>query len=202
MLDILFEDNDLIAVNKPAGLLSVPGKGSEKYDSVESRARQYVAGAVAIHRLDMATSGLMLLAKHKESERFYKIAFEKRLIKKTYIALCEGRIAQESGMIDAPLIVDWPNRPKQKVCFETGKPSLTHYQVLGFERGHTRVALFPHTGRSHQLRLHLAYIGHPILGDEFYHPAPAHPRLYLHAQQLVLENPKGEIQILEAPMPF
>lgn len=204
-LDILYEDDDLLVVNKPAGLLSVPGRGDDKLDSIEHRARLYRPGAVAVHRLDQATSGLMMLACHKAAERFYKQAFAERKIGKTYQAICHGHLPEDSGDIDLPLITDWPNRPRQKICFESGKPSLTHYQVLArLENGRSRVLLVPHTGRSHQLRLHLAGISHPIVGDHFYaYPADLQePRLLLHAHTLHLSDRHHKTLALEAPLPF
>ncbi|MDO5090587.1 MAG: pseudouridine synthase [Cardiobacteriaceae bacterium] len=204
-LDIIHEDDDLLVVNKPAGLLSVPGRGDDKLDSIEHRARLYRPGAVAVHRLDQATSGLMMLACHKPAERFYKQAFAERQIGKSYQAICHGHLARDSGDIDLPLITDWPNRPKQKICFDTGKPSLTHYQVLErLANGTTRVRLVPHTGRSHQLRLHLAGIGHPIVGDHFYaYPADLQePRLLLHAHTLQLSDRHHKTLAFTAPLPF
>lgn len=204
-LDILYEDNDLLVVNKPAGLLSVPGRGEDKTDSIEYRARQYDPHAVAVHRLDQATSGLMMLSRHKAAERFYKQAFAERKVAKSYQAICHGHLEQDQGEIDLPLITDWPNRPKQKICFETGKASLTHYEVLArLENHRSRVRLVPHTGRSHQLRLHLAGIGHPIVGDHFYaYPADLdEPRLLLHAHTLRLSDRHNKTLAFEAPLPF
>lgn len=204
-LDILYEDDDLLVINKPAGLLSVPGRGEDKRDSIEHRARLYRAGAVAIHRLDQATSGLMMLACHKMAERFYKQAFAARTVSKSYQAICHGHLVRDSGTIDFPLITDWLRRPKQKICHKTGKPSLTHYHVLErFADGRSRVLLIPHTGRSHQLRLHLSAIGHPIVGDHFYaYPEDwREPRLLLHAHTLQLSDRHNKTLDFEAPLPF
>ena len=204
-LDILYEDDDLLVVNKPPGLLSVPGRGADKIDSIEYRAGLYSPGAVAVHRLDQATSGLMMLSRHKEAERFYKQAFAARQVQKSYQAICHGHLQPETGDIELPLITDWPNRPKQKICFDSGKASLTHYQVLDYpDATHTRVQLVPHTGRSHQLRLHLAGIGHPIVGDHFYaYPADLQePRLLLHAHTLQLSDRHNKTLAFSAPLPF
>lgn len=204
-IDILYEDADLLVVNKPAGLLSVPGRGEDKRDSIEYRARQYDPHAVAVHRLDQATSGLMMLSRHKAAERYYKQSFAERQVQKSYQAVCHGHLDADHGSIDLPLTTDWPNRPKQKICFDTGKPSLTHYEVLArLPEGRTRVRLIPHTGRSHQLRLHLAGIGHPIVGDHFYAYLEdlQEPRLLLHAHTLELSDRHNNPLAFEAPLPF
>lgn len=201
-LELVYEDADLFAVNKPAGLLSVPGKGAEKFASAQSYCQEVCVGAVAVHRLDMATSGLLLIAKHKEAERYYKGLFEQRRVAKVYHALVEGEIQPARGLMDYPLIVDWERRPRQKVCYETGKAALTHYELLGYENGRSRLALYPHTGRSHQLRVHLATRGHPIIGDEFYNETHPGPRLLLHAHQLDLPRRDGQQLRLVCPTPF
>ena len=201
-LELIYEDGDIFAVNKPAGLLSVPGRGADKFASVQSYCQEICVGAMAIHRLDMATSGVLLVAKHKEAERFYKMQFEQRTVEKVYEALVRGHLTPPAGLMDFPLIVDWERRPMQKVCYETGRPALTRYQLLGHEGDDSRVALYPHTGRSHQLRVHLAHLGFPILGDEFYNPTDARPRLMLHARRLEVRRPDGEQLILISPTPF
>lgn len=204
-LDVLYQDSDLVVVNKPSGLLSVPGRGEDKFDSVETRVRQQFAlGARAIHRLDMATSGILLIAKHKDAERHYKIQFEQRLVEKTYYAITSGIIAPIQGSMDWPLIADWENRPRQIVCAIRGKPALTHYQVVQTDIAHaqTLVRLTPITGRSHQLRVHLATLGHPIIGDDLYHPNPADVALRLHASNLKIPKPDGEYLMVQAPLPF
>lgn len=203
-MDIIFEDADIVVVNKPAGLLSVPGRGEDKQDSVEWRIKQIHPGAMAAHRLDMATSGVLLVAKHKDAERYYKQCFAQRQTEKTYQALCHGRIAAASGEIDLPLRCDWERRPRQMVCYEQGKTALTRYEVLAYESGNSRVALFPFTGRSHQLRVHLAAIGHPIIGDNLYsYPQDADlPRLLLHAQALAITDRHGKARRFYAPVPF
>lgn len=183
-----------MVVNKASGLLSVPGRAPENKDSVMTRIQADFPTAESVHRLDMATSGVIVVALTKAAERELKRQFREREPKKSYIARVWGHLAQDEGLIDLPLICDWPNRPKQKVCYETGKPSQTLYQVLSRDAdGSTRVKLSPITGRSHQLRVHMLAIGHPILGDGFY----AHPeakamasRLQLHAQELCITHPE------------
>lgn len=183
-----------MVVNKASGLLSVPGRAPENKDSVMTRIQADFPTAESVHRLDMATSGVIVVALTKAAERELKRQFREREPKKYYIARVWGHLAQDEGLIDLPLICDWPNRPKQKVCYETGKPSQTLYQVLSRDAdGSTRVKLSPITGRSHQLRVHMLAIGHPILGDGFY----AHPeakamasRLQLHAQELCITHPE------------
>ncbi|EIT03892.1 RNA pseudouridylate synthase family protein [Yersinia pestis PY-90] len=183
-----------MVVNKPSGLLSVPGRAPENKDSVMTRVQNDFPTAESVHRLDMATSGVIVVALTKAAERELKRQFREREPKKTYIARVWGHLAQDEGLIDLPLICDWPNRPKQKVCYETGKSAQTEYQVISRDDdGSTRVKLSPITGRSHQLRVHMLAMGHPILGDGFY----AHPeakamasRLQLHAQQLCITHPE------------
>ena len=198
--------DDIVAVDKPAGLLSVPGRGAEKADSAQSRIAAVCPGAVAIHRLDMCTSGLILIAKHKDAERHYKRQFEQRLVNKTYYAIVHGCPEPQTGSIELPLIADWPNRPRQKVCRETGKPALTHYQVISSANGRSRIRLVPHTGRSHQLRVHMDHCGHVIIGDPIYAEGVAltiTPRLNLHAQQLRLKHPVlGAWMDWESSVPF
>lgn len=192
-LHVLYQDQHLIVLNKPSGLLSVPGRAPEHHDSIMSRVQAEVPQAESVHRLDMATSGVIAVALTKATERELKRQFREREPKKSYIARVWGWMAQDEGVIDLPLICDWPNRPKQKVCYQEGKPAQTAYQVLTRDDdGTTRVKLMPITGRSHQLRVHLLALGHPILGDDFY----AHPdakamadRLLLHAQELCITHP-------------
>lgn len=192
-LHVLYQDQHIIVVNKPSGLLSVPGRAPEHHDSTMSRIQRDFPHAESVHRLDMATSGVIAVALTKAAERELKRQFREREPKKSYIARVWGWLEHDEGVIDLPLICDWPNRPKQKVCFEEGKPAQTQYQVLAREAdGTTRVKLMPITGRSHQLRVHLLALGHPILGDGFY----AHPeanalaaRLLLHAQELAITHP-------------
>lgn len=207
-LKIVHQDEALIVLDKPSGLLSVPGRGPAHADSLASRVQAEFPDARIVHRLDMATSGLIVLARGAAMERALSIAFQKRQVEKLYVAVVAGQIAEDSGEIDLPLITDWPNRPRQKVDFELGKPSLTGFEVLARDaaRSTSRVALTPHTGRSHQLRVHLLAIGHPILGDDLYGAEAsrtAAPRLLLHATALALPHPQsGAMLRLESPPDF
>lgn len=192
-LQILYQDDALVVFNKPSGLLSVPGKAPEHKDSLEYRARLVWPGIRLVHRLDMATSGIVVMALSADSQRELNWQFQQRSTRKHYIARVAGQVSADFGSINLPLICDWPNRPKQKICYTHGKPSLTHYQVL--ERDHTgsRLKLIPVTGRSHQLRVHLQWLGHPILGDKFYATGVANDtatRLQLHAEQLTIQHPQ------------
>ncbi|HIE6129669.1 TPA: bifunctional tRNA pseudouridine(32) synthase/23S rRNA pseudouridine(746) synthase RluA [Proteus mirabilis] len=191
-LHVLYQDEHIIVVNKPSGLLSVPGKAVEHHDSIMSRIKADFPDAESVHRLDMATSGVMVVALNKAAERELKRQFREREPKKNYIARVWGKLEKPQGLVDLPLICDWPNRPKQKVCYETGKSAQTFYEVLEYEENATRVKLSPITGRSHQLRVHMLALGHPILGDRFYaHPQARAlaPRLQLHAQELFITHP-------------
>lgn len=193
-VDIVFEDEHILAVNKPSGLLSVPGRAPEHYDSMWSRLQETHPDIQVVHRLDMSTSGLMVLAKNKHAESALKKQFQFRLTHKVYYARVWGHVEQEEGVIELPLICDWPNRPKQKVCFDDGKPSKTLFQVAKREDKTTIVRLLPVTGRSHQLRVHMQALGHPIVGDEFYSEGEAYEfsdRLELHAAELSFYHPRS-----------
>ena len=192
-LDVVHEDSHLLILNKPSGLLSVPGKGPELADCLLSRAQAVFPETLLVHRLDRDTSGLMVFARTPHAQRHLGLQFEKRMVKKTYIARVWGVPTDKSGEIDLPLIVDWPNRPKQKVCFETGKSAQTSWRLLKSDGTTSRLRLTPKTGRSHQLRVHCLEMGHPILGDPFYAEGPARDfdRLMLHAEELRLKNPEG-----------
>jgi tRNA pseudouridine32 synthase / 23S rRNA pseudouridine746 synthase len=205
-LEIVYQDNDLVVLNKPSGLLSVPGKAKEHADSLQSRVQRVFPSATVVHRLDMATSGLMVMALNKAAHRHISKQFELRQTSKTYQAIVFGQVSQSQGEVDLPLICDWPNRPKQMVDFERGKKALTKWQVLTTYQHTTRVELRPVTGRSHQLRVHMLSLNHPIIGDRLYaHPEALAlaPRLNLHAQTLAFKHPLTE-QALEfnAPVPF
>jgi len=211
MPEFLFQDEHLLIVNKPAGLLSVPGRGEDKQDCLSARIQEIFPDALVVHRLDMATSGLIVFARGEAMQRELSRMFREREVTKRYVALVEGALENVVGEIDLPLIVDWPNRPRSKVDYELGKPSLTRYRLLGLESlssraeigasfdtasptqdernlAVSRVELEPITGRTHQLRLHLASIGHPIIGDTLYDGRIAE-RLMLHATRLVFNHP-------------
>lgn len=218
-LDVVYADACCLVVNKPAGLLSVPGRGESKTDCMISRVRQQFPDAIIVHRLDMATSGLLLLARGKAHERTLSLAFQQRRVHKRYEAVAAGKLAAPAGEIDLPLSPDWENRPLQKVDMQGGKASKTRFEVLawypaGDAAGQpwsaggpcSRVRLEPVTGRSHQLRLHMQALGHPLLGDEFYAP-PAivarAPRLLLHACWLDFPHPlTGERLEVSRAAPF
>ena len=191
-LHILYQDEHIIVVNKPSGLLSVPGRLPEHNDSIMTRIQRDFPGAESVHRLDMSTSGVMVVALTKAAERELKRQFREREPSKTYIAQVWGQLLPDEGLVDLPLICDWPNRPKQKVCFETGKAAQTEWEVLERDAVSCRVQLKPITGRSHQLRVHMLAMGHPILGDNFYASPEAKAlasRLLLHAERLTITHP-------------
>ena len=201
-LSVAYLDDHLIVAEKPSGLLSVPGRALENQDCVVSRLQVGHPDALTVHRLDMVTSGLLLHARGKAMQVALSGLFERRQVHKRYIALVEGEMADEAGEIDLPLRCDWDNRPRQMVDFELGKRALTRWRLLGREAGRSRVELEPVTGRSHQLRLHLASIGHPIVGDVMYGAAPA-ARVCLHAAELGFVHPAtGETLHLVSPAPF
>ncbi|USE37092.1 pseudouridine synthase [Endozoicomonas sp. SCSIO W0465] len=197
----LYRDECIVVVNKPAGLLSVPGKPPNHEDSALSRLQKINPETRVVHRLDMSTSGLMVFALDADSHRALSRQFQNRTVTKAYIADVWGKLAEAEGKVELPLRCDWPNRPKQMVDHELGKPSLTFFQVIDNQKPTSdRVLLEPVTGRSHQLRVHLAELGHPILGCEFYaHFAAqqASQRLNLHATNLGFAHP-----ITGAPMAF
>jgi tRNA pseudouridine32 synthase/23S rRNA pseudouridine746 synthase len=196
-------DEALLVADKPAGLLAVPGRGEDKQDCLSARIQREFPDALIVHRLDMATSGLILFARGAEMQRKLSLLFQDRLVSKRYVAVVAGRVEPEAGEVNLPLIADWPNRPLQKVDTEQGKSSLTRYRVLGRDSDTTRVELEPVTGRTHQLRVHMAAIGHPILGDAFYGDAASAPRLLLHACSLDLVHPlSGEPLSIASQVPF
>jgi len=207
-LDIRYVDADLLVVDKPSGLLSVPGRGPGMDDHLASRVQACYPEALTVHRLDMDTSGLLVMARNAEVHRALGRLFELRQVDKEYIAVVAGHVLGSPRRIDLPLITDWPKRPRQMVDFVQGKAALTHLDVLSYDASSdtTRVRLTPETGRSHQLRVHLQSIGHPILGDDLYAP-PAilaqAPRLMLHAAMLAFRHPvTGEWLIVKSDPPF
>ena len=206
-LDLVYRDDYIAVVNKPSGLLSVPGNQPQYYDSAMSRVKEKYGFCEPAHRLDMATSGILLFALSKAADRELKRQFREREPKKYYQALVWGHVEQDHGVVELPLICDWENRPRQKICFERGKRAVTFYDVLQrYPNNTTRVKLTPITGRSHQLRLHMLALGHPILGDKFYaHPQAKalSPRLCLHAESLQIQHPiTGETMEFIAPVGF
>jgi tRNA pseudouridine32 synthase/23S rRNA pseudouridine746 synthase len=192
-LAIIHVDNEIIVVDKPAGLLSVPGRGEGMDDCLASRVQARFPDALIAHRLDMSTSGLLVLARGAEMHSRLSRFFRERQIDKRYVAVVYGLMADDAGEVELPLICDWPNRPRQKVDFEIGKPSLTRFRVVSRDpaTNTTRVELEPVTGRSHQLRVHMASLGHPILGDDLYggEATALADRLLLHAMDLGLFHP-------------
>ncbi|NDR58600.1 RluA family pseudouridine synthase [Aliiruegeria sabulilitoris] len=202
---ILHRDENLLLVNKPAGLLSVPGKGAELADCLLARLERDYPGTLLVHRLDRDTSGVMVFAMNRMAQRHLGLQFERRHTSKRYVARVSGIVEAEAGLLDLPLNSDWPNRPKQMVDFENGKPARTHWRVLEREAAATRVELRPETGRSHQLRVHMVALGHPILGDPLYAEGDAQRagRLMLHAEGLTLRNPDGGGHLtFRAQVPF
>jgi len=205
-LEVIYQDNDLVVLNKTSGLLTVPGRLAEHKDCLQNRVQRILPTATVVHRLDMATSGILLMALNKPAHVDISRQFEKRQTEKSYIARVYGLLKHETGSIEAPLICDWPNRPKQKVDHEHGKKSLTHYRVISYGDNSTLIELTPVTGRSHQLRVHMLSIGHPILGDRLYAHDEAltvSPRLQLHAKVLTVSHPVTKERLtFQAPCPF
>ncbi|MDG2392352.1 MAG: pseudouridine synthase [Thalassotalea sp.] len=205
-LDILYLDNDIVVVNKPSGLLTVTGRLPEHQDCLQTRVNRVLPTATIVHRLDMATSGVLIMALNKPSHVAISRQFQLRQTEKYYIARVFGQVKELQGEINSPLISDWPNRPKQMVCFDTGKQALTNYKVLSTDETSTLVELKPITGRSHQLRVHMLELGHPILGDRLYAHDEAlamSPRLKLHAKFHGIFHPtSGEEIEFEVDCPF
>lgn len=208
-LEVLHVEPAFVVLAKPPGLLSEPGRGPDKRDSLLIRAQAVYPDARIVHRLDMMTSGVIVLARETLAHASLSEAFREREVDKRYEALVHGRPANDEGEIDLPLVVDWPNRPRQIVCHDTGKPSLTHYRVVGETHVDgvgtlARIALAPVTGRTHQLRVHLASLGCPIAGDPFYGIAgDTAPRMMLHACRLAFAHPlTGEPLVFESAVPF
>ena len=204
-LDVIHQDHELLLVNKPSGLLSVPGRGPLLADCLISRIQADYPTALLVHRLDRDTSGVMVFALSPHAQRHLGLQFEKRQTQKTYVARVWGQMLTQSGTVDLPIIVDWPNRPRQMICHETGRAAQTDWHVIKSGPQETRVKLSPKTGRSHQLRVHMLALGHPILGDPFYGKpeSQAAPRLMLHSHRLRLRHPDGgEMMDFRAKIPF
>ncbi len=203
--EVIHADHEILVVSKPAGLLSVPGRGEDKADCAIERLRGAFPNILLVHRLDQDTSGVMIFGLTPHAQRNLSKQFEDRKTKKAYVARVAGRLEPKTGRVDLPLIVDWPNRPRQKVDYAEGKPALTEWRVIRAGDDETRVRLFPLTGRSHQLRVHMAETGHAILGDPLYAAGAAaeFPRLMLHAESLRIKHPDSGVQMtFTAPVPF
>jgi tRNA pseudouridine32 synthase / 23S rRNA pseudouridine746 synthase len=196
-LHLLYDDAQILAVNKPEGLLSVPGRGEHLADCLISRIQMVFPEALVVHRLDRDTSGVMVFALTPFAQRNLSMQFEQRQTRKTYIARLSGKLEPKTGTVDLPLIVDWENRPRQMVCHETGKQAMTDWRVQRYEPEATRVRLMPKTGRTHQLRVHMLALGHPILGDPLYATGEAadHPRMMLHSEELRIKHPDSGVSL-------
>lgn len=202
-LALIHVDAHLVVIDKPSGLLSVPAKPPGSQDCAEARLRAIFAEILLVHRLDRDTSGVMLFARTRLAQRHLGWQFERRQVHKRYVARVAGRVAGETGQIDLPLICDWPNRPRQMVCHERGKPAETAWRVARREADATRLDLAPRTGRSHQLRVHCAALGHPILGDPLYGESASADRLQLHAAEIGFRHPDGGAPVVfRSPAPF
>lgn len=205
---LLYQDQHLLVVNKPAMLLTVPGRHPANFDCLVTRVQQQFPTAQVVHRLDYDTSGLVILPLTKSALSHISKQFQARTVKKNYQALVQGKVSTDSGSIDAPIVADAERRPLYKICHKDGKASLTHYQTISYDErlDLSRLALSPVTGRSHQLRVHLLSIGHPIIGDTLYGDAEniaLSPRLCLHAATIVFSHPEtGQSLKFDAPAPF
>lgn len=202
---ILHADHEILVVNKPSGLLSVPGRGEDRADCLIARLRGAFPTVLLVHRLDLDTSGVMIFGLTPHAQRHLARQFEERVVKKTYVARLHGRLEPKEGRVDLPLIVDWPNRPRQMVDHENGRAAQTDWRVIRHAEHETRVRLMPVTGRSHQLRVHMLSLGHPILGDPLYAEGEAadFPRLMLHAESLRIRHPdSGVMMSFQVPAPF
>ncbi|GLQ09094.1 RNA pseudouridine synthase [Devosia yakushimensis] len=205
-LNVLYQDGDILVLDKQSGLLTVPGKDPSLWDCVEYRARQTWPTAGIVHRLDKDTSGVLVMALNKRAHGRIGSQFEHRKTTKSYVARVAGLIEADSGLVDLPLATDWDNKPRQRVDYEHGRAAQTEWAVMEREADVTRVRLHPLTGRTHQLRVHMKAIGHVILGDAFYGDSAtfaAAPRLQLHAAELGFTHPtSGEFMVFTAPTPF
>lgn len=205
-LGVLFEDNSVLAVDKPEGLLTVPGKRPDLADCLLARVRSQYKDALLVHRLDLSTSGVVVFARTRSAQRNIGLQFERRHAEKIYHARVHGIVASPAGKIEFPLAADWPNRPLQKVDFADGRPAVTEWEVLKVEQEASRLKLIPKTGRSHQLRVHMKEIGHPIIGDPLYGLSESGitaDRLQLHAHSLRIRHPENGNEIaFTSPCPF
>lgn len=202
---ILHRDKDLLVLDKPSGLLSVPARHPALADSLATRVKQEFPQALMIHRLDKDTSGVVLMSLNRKAHAAVAAQFEARTAKKSYVAEVWGRVDGEEGLVDLPLAIDPDNKPRHRVDHEHGKPAQTRWRVLGYGENTTRLRLYPLTGRTHQLRVHMKAMGHVIVGDEFYAHGPAlaaASRLLLHAERLSFRHPDGADVTFTAPVPF
>lgn len=190
-LELIYADESLLIANKPAGLLAVPGRGTDKQDSLSTRLKLEFPDVLVVHRLDMATSGLMVFARGADMQRLLSQMFRERAVEKRYVAVIAGKLDSDAGEVDLPIVADWPNRPLRKIDSDSGKPSLTRYRLLAYAAATdtSRVELVPVSGRTHQLRVHMMAIGHPILGDALYGKADSATYLLLHARSLSFAHP-------------
>ena len=201
---LIHHDDQILVVDKPEGLLSVPGRGEDRADCLIARLRRAFPTVLLVHRLDLDTSGVMVFALTPHAQRHLGRQFEARQVRKSYVARLWGRLEPRTGTVDQPLMVDWPNRPRQMIHPE-GRPAQTGWRVIRASAAETRVRLNPLTGRSHQLRVHMAHLGHPILGDPLYASGAAadFPRLMLHAETLRLRHPETNVTMtFSAEVPF
>ncbi len=203
MLEFVYQDDSLLVVSKPSGLLAVPGRGANNQDCLSLRVQLVFPDTLVVHRLDMSTSGLMLFARGVEMQRRLSQMFRERYVDKRYVAVVAGHVDTTMGVVDLPIVADWPNRPRRKIDAKHGKPSLTRCRVLNYIGDNTRIELEPVTGRTHQLRVHMLSIGHPILGDALYGDVSSASRLLLHACSLSFMHPfSGEPLNFLSESPF
>jgi tRNA pseudouridine32 synthase/23S rRNA pseudouridine746 synthase len=206
MFHLVYQDEQLIVLDKPSGLLAVPGRGSDLQDCLSARVQAAFPSALVVHRLDRDTSGLMVMALDPASQRELSRQFAERLVEKRYVAVVYGRPAEPAGIVDLPMRKDFDRPPRHMIDPIHGRAALTAWRIVEEQIDRSRLEVRPETGRSHQIRLHLATLGHPILGDNLYaHPAALalSPRLLLHAEVLSLAHPaRGELLRWSAPCPF
>lgn len=204
-ISVIYQDADILVLDKPSGLLSVSGRHPALADSLATRVQKTYPKALMINRLDKDTSGLLLMSLNRKAHAKIASQFEARLTGKAYVAVVSGHVSDATGFIDLPLAIDQNNKPRHRVDFENGKPAQTRWEVLEYGENITRLRLFPITGRTHQLRVHMKALGHPILGDEFYADGEtfnAADRLLLHAEELTFNHPDGREVIFNSPCPF
>lgn len=203
---LIYEDQHLLLIRKPDLLLSVPGRHPRNRDCMITRLQVHYPEALTVHRLDLDTSGIMVVARGKVAQASLSRLFQERRVTKRYRAWVSGEVQDDEGSVDLPIARDWPNRPKQKICHDTGREALTHYRVLQHRGGNSYLELAPVTGRSHQLRIHCRELGHPILGCDLYAPSAvlgSAPRLMLHATYIAFPHPAtGRELVGHCPAPF